>query len=282
ETEASTGSGPRGSGNGAGNGDASYGDAQQEFLNALSPLISSSDLGPLLHSSRGQMLTEQEAEYRVLEFVVTNTLEDVELDNITVKLSGVDESGLFREIGELGIATLTYGDAASAYMVLQKMDGGIHCARFGACLEYTVKEDGDDIGYKDEYPVEDITLTIGDHISPRGLPPGQFRQGWEAMHAQGGGETTAKHILGYKTLEQAIKGLQTSLNCEPCDGSGVISDETAARGHTLLLCGTFAGGMTVLVKCLLGIDPSRGCLLKLSVRAKSQAVTELVARAVEE
>ncbi|KAF4704740.1 hypothetical protein FOZ63_020257 [Perkinsus olseni] len=282
ETEASTGSGPRGSGNGAGNGDASYGDAQQEFLNALSPLISSSDLGPLLHSSRGQMLTEQEAEYRVLEFVVTNTLEDVELDNITVKLSGVDESGLFREIGELGIATLTYGDAASAYMVLQKMDGGIHCARFGACLEYTVKEDGDDIGYKDEYPVEDITLTIGDHISPRGLPPGQFRQGWEAMHAQGGGETTAKHILGYKTLEQAIKGLQTSLNCEPCDGSGVISDETAARGHTLLLCGTFAGGMTVLVKCLLGIDPSRGCLLKLSVRAKSQAVTELVARAVED
>lgn len=46
----------------------------------------------------------------MLEFVVTNTLEDVQLDNITVKLSGVEETGLFQEIGELGIATLAYGD----------------------------------------------------------------------------------------------------------------------------------------------------------------------------
>lgn len=49
--------------------------------------------------------------------------------------------------------------------MLQKVDGGIHCARFGACLEFTVREDGDDIGYKDEYPVEDVLLLHHNNIS---------------------------------------------------------------------------------------------------------------------
>lgn len=79
-------------------------------------------------------------------------------------------------------------------------------------------------------------------------------------------------------MESAVEHIQTVLNMAPCDSTGKV--EQGVRGHTLLMSGTFLGGQMCLVKALVGMDPERGCVAKLSVRAKNQVVCQVVSNAV--
>jgi len=140
-----------------------------------------------------------------------------------------------------------------------------------------VKEDGDDLGYEDDYPVENVQIGSGDYMFPRALAQGQFKSVWDQLAAQGA-ESMQKLCLNFKTLDAAVEGVIAALNMEPCDKTGKV--ESGVRGHTLLMSGTFLGGQTCLVRALVGMDAQHGCLAKLACRAKSQAVSDVVVRAL--
>merc|ERR1719326_1975423 len=168
------------------------------------------------------------------------------------------------------ITRLEYNQQASAHVVLRKNDSSDAAiavtGSFGAALHFLVKEEGDDLGYEDDYPIESIVLTTGDYMFPRGLPQGQFKSGWESLAAQGA-EATQKLSLNFRSLDAAVDGVLAALNMQACDNTARA--EAGARGHTLLMSGVFVGGNTVLVKALVGIDPAHGCVAKLSVRSKN-------------
>ncbi|CEM15171.1 unnamed protein product [Vitrella brassicaformis CCMP3155] len=259
----------------------------------VADLISAEDLGALQHSCKPKLATESEAEYVVqvikhmyinhvvLEFVTTNTLQDQVLEDVDIKFTIGDPSS-WGELGRLGIEALPYDRPASAYVVLQKMHEGDDGLRtllgtFQAALDYTVKEEGDDLGYRDTYPMENVTIAMGDYMVPRHLRPGEFKSMWESL--QQADEAVSKFSLNFKTLESAATGLTTSLNMAPCDKSDKV--DTTARGHTLLLSGTFIGGLQVLCKALIGLDQSYGCLLKLACRSKNPAASQAIVHSVE-
>jgi len=213
----------------------------------------------------------------VLELYVSNTVQGIVLENIEAKLTGLAPN--FVEIGAAPIEKLENGGCGSAYVVIQRQNPGedVVTASIGAALRFIVKEEGDDLGYDDDYPVEAIQITIGDYMFPRPLQQGQFKSVWEQLQAQGV-ETVQKLALNFKSLEAAVEGIANTLNMEPCDKTNKV--EAGVRGHTLNMSGTFSGGNVCLVTALVGMDPNHGCVAKLRVRAKNQTVCDTIARAL--
>jgi len=253
--------------------------------------VGEGELGPLQHTCKPKPLTETEAEYTVqvikhmfkehlvLEMKVSNTVSGITLENIQVTLTGMEPT--WTEIGASAISKLEYSQSASTHAVLKKNGGeevaGALTGSIGAALKFIVKEEGDDLGYDDDYPVEAVQVTIGDYISPRALQQSQFKSVWEQLAAQGA-EAMQKLSLNFRSLESAVEGIMNMLNMEPCDTTGKV--EAGVKGHTLLMSGVFLGGNTCLVRVLVGMDPQHGCLAKLSCRAKNQVVCEVVTRAL--
>lgn len=264
-----------------------------ELLKQVSQIVPAEELGSLQHTCKPKSLTESEAEYTVqvikhmfvnyvvLEFYTTNTVQGVCLENVEVRLTGVDATQ-WHEMGALAISKLEYNQSASAHVVLKKLAGeelgGALVGQFGATLHFLMKEEDDDIGYEDDYPVENVRIAIGDYLNAKVLNQGQFKSFWESLNAQGV-EAVQKLSLSYRSLETAVDGIIAAVNMEACDRTGKV--EAGVRGHTLLLSGTFLGGNMVLVKALVGMDPNHGCVLKLMVRAKNQVVCDVVAHALE-
>lgn len=266
--------------------------ANAELMRVLGEMCEEGELGPLQHTCKPQNLTESEAEYTVkvikhmfkqhvvLELYVSNTVQGITLESIEARITGFEPS--WSEVGSSSINVLEYGQSASAHMVLRKVGGegmaGAVGGTFNAALHFIVKEEGDDLGYDDDYPVEAIRISVGDYMFPRALPPGQFKSAWEQFAAQGV-ESTEKLTLNHKTLESAVEYMTQALNMEPCDKTGTV--ESGSRGHTLLMSGTYLGGNTVLVRALVGPVPNQNFFgAKIQVRAKSPDVCEVIAKAL--
>merc|ERR1719326_2442886 len=113
------------------------------------------------------------------------------------------------------ITRLEFNQQASAHVVLRKNDDSDAAiavtGTMGAALHFIVKEEGDDLGYDDDYPVEKLQMTVGDYMFPRALPNGQFKSVWEQLAAQGN-EAQEKMSLNFKTLQPAVDFVIKTLN----------------------------------------------------------------------
>eukprot|EP00913_Durusdinium_trenchii_P029811 g27936.t1 len=209
--------------------------------------LGATDLGALQHTCKPKPLTESE-----------------------VNLTGLEPN--WTELGASAVTRLEYGQNGSAHVLLRKNagqdTGGVVPGSFAAALRFIVKEEGDDLGYEEPTswfsgttgghqwhgdPASEV-ISTGDYIFARSLQQGQFR------------------------LESGVEWIIATLNMHPCDNTGKV--EPGGRGHTALLSGTFLGGQTCLVKALVGMDAERGCVARISARAKSGDVCQAVVNAL--
>jgi len=264
--------------------------ANAELTKVLAEILPGVDMGPLQHSCKPKALTESEAEYTVqcikhmykdfvvLEMYCGNTVPGITLENVEARLSGV--SGDWSEVGATAIDKLENGQTASAHVVLQKVSAaaaGATTGKFGVALHFMCKEEGDDVGYDDDYPVEKLSITVGDYMYGRALPPGQFKSVWEQMSAQGQ-QAEEKISLSFKSLEPAVEYLINTLNMEPCDKTQTIDPDK--NGHQLLVSGTFLGGNTAIVKALVGFSQQAGTVVcRVTARSKSAEVCQVLVQA---
>merc|ERR1711957_839819 len=115
------------------------------------------------------------------------------------------------------IPKLENEQSASAYVVLGKADESNLLGSFGVALKFIVKEEGDDLGYDDDYPVENCTITVGDYMAPKGMPSGQFKSVWEQLTPPSGAETQKDMALNFKSTEAAVDNIIATLNMQPAE-----------------------------------------------------------------
>lgn len=254
----------------------------------LRAIIDPDVLGPVQHISRPQYLTEAEAEYTVqiikhvfkiftvFEFVVSNTVEGVVLANVQVNLGNVDSS-LWKEEGSLPITTVAYGEESSAFTVLARKSL-FPTGTFSASLHFLQREDGDPVGFPDDFPIDHVKILMSDFISPRPLPVGQFTHAWEALGSKGV-ERVQKYALNYRTLDATVSGLISSLNMAPCEGTERL--EPGVQKPTLFLAGNFVGGIPILAAIILYIHPQRGCMVQVTSRGGTEEACNAVLRSME-
>eukprot|EP00566_Odontella_aurita_P002657 CAMPEP_0113544468 /NCGR_PEP_ID=MMETSP0015_2-20120614/10727_1 /TAXON_ID=2838 /ORGANISM="Odontella" /LENGTH=956 /DNA_ID=CAMNT_0000444735 /DNA_START=81 /DNA_END=2951 /DNA_ORIENTATION=+ /assembly_acc=CAM_ASM_000160 len=248
-------------------------------------------LGRVFRTSPPVELTEPEAEYVVrcikhicdehvvLQFQVQNTIEDQRLDNVTVQIDA--DSVVFEVAGEIAAEQIKYGDMENCFTVLQRnVDSPLSPSTFACELHFSVMqvdpttgEEEGDVGFEEEYPLEDLEVTTSDFMAKVSVP--DFRRAWETMG--NAHEVMEKFALQFKKQEEAVKAVVDFLGMQPCDGTGQIKPNAGGKPHMLHLSGVFVGGRSVLARAQVAMQGDSGVVLKIAVRSEDEGVSRMVA-----
>ncbi|CAE1294820.1 COPG [Acanthosepion pharaonis] len=264
---------------------------QDIFAEQLAAIPEFSNLGPLFKSSTTPVeLTEQETEYVVrcikhtfshyivFQFDCINTLNDQILEAVTVQMESVDS---FEILKTIPCPSLPYNQPGTTYALVRLPDDQtVVTGTFSCSLKFTVKDcdpntgEPDDEGYPDEYVLEDIEVSVGDHVQ-RVMKP-NFGASWEEVGVTNELEDTFV-LSTVKTLEEAVKNIIQYLGMQPCERSDKVPPNK--NSHSLFLAGVFRGGHDALVRAKLALADS-GVTMQLTVRSSDPIVSEILVSAV--
>ncbi|RXM31571.1 Coatomer subunit gamma-2 [Acipenser ruthenus] len=275
-------------------------DIYQEQLAAIPEFKA---LGPLFKSSDPVQLTEAETEYvvrcikhtftnhMVFQFDCTNTLNDQLLQKVMVQM---EPSEAYEVVHYVPALDLPYSQPGSCYTLVRLPDDdptAVSCT-FSCTMKYLVRDcdpntgEPDEDGYDDEYVLEDLEVTVADHIQ-RVLKP-NFGAAWEEVGDEFEKEETFA-LASVKTLEEAVGNIISFLGMQPCERSDKVPENK--NSHVLFLAGVFRGGHDVLVRSRLaladGVTMQKNASGKIIIlydedeRVASQAATTMCERGFE-
>uniref|UniRef100_A0A2K6UGF9 Coatomer subunit gamma n=1 Tax=Saimiri boliviensis boliviensis TaxID=39432 RepID=A0A2K6UGF9_SAIBB len=237
---------------------------QEIFQEQLAAVPEFRGLGPLFKSSPEPVaLTESETEYvirctkhtftdhMVFQFDCTNTLNDQTLENVTVQMEPTEA---YEVLCYVPARSLPYNQPGTCYtlVALPKDDPTAVACTFSCMMKFTVKDcdpttgETDDEGYEDEYVLEDLEVTVADHIQK--VMKLNFEAAWDEVGDEFEKEETFT-LSTIKTLEEAVGNIVKFLGMHPCERSDKVPDNK--NTHTLLLAGVFRGGHDILVRARL-------------------------------
>uniref|UniRef100_A0A061RA30 Coatomer subunit gamma n=1 Tax=Tetraselmis sp. GSL018 TaxID=582737 RepID=A0A061RA30_9CHLO len=250
--------------------------------------------GKLFKSSEPQKLTEEETEYIVtcvkhvfeshivFQFNCTNTIREQVLENVSVTMDLADADD-FEEEAVVPLPLMPYDGSGQTYVILARPTGAMSLGKFVNILRFTVKEvdpstgEAEEDGYEDEYQLEDIEVVPANYIKATSVA--NFRKSWEELDSAT--EREDDYGLGQRdSLQEAVEAVIGILGMQPCEGTDAVPPNS--RSHTVLLSGTFVGYQQVLVRMQFGIDAGSKVAMKLSVRAASDDVSEIVHQIIQE
>ncbi|KAH0478788.1 MAG: hypothetical protein KVP17_001301 [Porospora cf. gigantea B] len=238
-----------------------------------------SALGRLLSTGPPVDVTEAESEYRVqvfkhffenrsyllLEFQVTNTLEDQLLRNITadvtVQRTPTDSIAVVGAVP--AVRDCGFDSAVSCFALLRLSEGPLVEVSLRCSLTYTVIEPNDE--FEDDFPVNPFRLNVTDFIASTPFRPGVFRSAWK--EAENYPEETLKLSFGqqFSSLQEAVTNLIHTVQLAPCDLSDIV-DPTAAMTSVSLAGCVVGTDEKVLLKAVVGSTDSHGIVMKLAIR----------------
>uniref|UniRef100_A0A3Q1LQI0 Coatomer subunit gamma n=1 Tax=Bos taurus TaxID=9913 RepID=A0A3Q1LQI0_BOVIN len=264
---------------------------QEIFQEQLAAVPEFQGLGPLFKSSPEPVaLTESETEYvirctkhtftdhMVFQFDCTNTLNDQTLENVTVQMEPTEA---YEVLCYVPARSLPYNQPGTCYtlVALPKEDPTAVACTFSCVMKFTVKDcdpttgEADDEGYEDEYVLEDLEVTIADHIQK--VMKLNFEAAWDEVGDEFQKEETFT-LSTIKTLEEAVGNIVKFLGMHPCERSDKVPDNK--NTHTLLLAGVFRGGHDILVRSrLLLLDT---VTMQVTARSSEELPVDIVLASV--
>ncbi|XP_061178687.1 coatomer subunit gamma-2-like [Saccostrea echinata] len=264
---------------------------QDVYAEQLRAIPEFANLGNLFKSSSLPVeLTESETEYVVqcikhtfgryivFQFDCTNTLNDQVLERVTVQMEPAEG---FEVLKMIPCPSLPYNKPGTTYtMVRLPEDAQLVTGTFSCVLKFIVKDcdpntgEPDDEGYEDEYVLEDVEVTVADHVQ-RVIKP-NFSASWEEVGPENELEDTYA-LSTVKTLEDAVKQIIQFMGMQPCERSDKIPEGKSS--HTLYLAGVYRGGHDALVRAKLALS-NNGVTMQLTVRSTDPDASEVLATAI--
>uniref|UniRef100_A0A8C9UAQ2 Coatomer subunit gamma n=1 Tax=Scleropages formosus TaxID=113540 RepID=A0A8C9UAQ2_SCLFO len=262
-------------------------DIYQEQLAAIPEF---QGLGPLFKSSEPVQLTEAETEYvvrcikhtfanhMVFQFDCTNTLNDQLLQKVVVQM---EPSEAYEVVQYVPAASLPYSQPGSCYCLVRLPEDdptAVSCT-FSCTMKYLVRDcdpntgEPDDDGYDDEYVLEDLEVTVADHIQ-KVLKP-NFAAAWEEVGDEFEKEETFA-LSSVRTLDEAVGNIISFLGMQPCERSDKVPENK--NSHVLFLAGVFRGGHDVLVRSRLAL--ADGVTMQVTVRSGEETVVDVILASV--
>ncbi|CAD5220384.1 unnamed protein product [Bursaphelenchus okinawaensis] len=267
---------------------------QDLFAQQLFAIADFADLGPLFRSSKPIELTESVTEYAVtlikhtfaenivLQFDCKNTLNDQLLEKVHVELEASEEEGwVVQKV--LPLAALPYGNEKGTTYILLAMpeDGGVS-GTFSATLKFNVRDvdpttgepESDDV-YDDTFALEDVSITLADHILAVQKP--NYSGVWEQLGEEN--EYNETFALPVASLQEAVSKLQDYLGMAACEHSDKIVEGKSQ--HQLLLSGVFRGGLDVLARVRMVQDQVDQIVnINVIIRSEDGNLSELVGASI--
>jgi len=268
---------------------------QDIYAQQLFAIAEFSDLGPLFRSSPVVELTEAVTEYNVscikhtfqdhvvLQFDCRNTLNDQLLEKVHVELNPAADDEGWKVVATIPLPSLPYSQVASTYLLLSMPEEGNVTGSFSAVLKFQVRDvdpttgepESDDF-YDDTYALENLDITLSDHI--QAVPKPNFSNNWDQLGQDNEFDETYA-LSELHTIPDAVKKLQEYLGLAPCEHTEKVPDGKSS--HTLFMSGVFRGGHDVLAKIKLVLDPvDQTVTMNIGVRSEDSTLSELVGSAI--
>lgn len=256
--------------------------------------------GQAYTSTSSLELTEAETEYVVscikhvmtscsiiLEFAITNTISDQLLVDTSVHLEPVDSGGAYDVVASVNAPVLRCGATARTWVVLSANSESLFGsgAHFMAELKFRVVEvdpasgeaEGDQDGFSEEYPLEDIEISTADFIAKADI--GDFRKVWDSLDKDQ--EVIQSFSFPSKNIQEAIANLVRCLGMQPEDEIDAIDHNKNGASHLLHLSGLYPGNLCILARAHLQFDDNSACILKIVMRSPRREVSQLMCACIK-
>lgn len=191
--------------------------AAQQYAQELMAIAEMKEFGSVLKSSPVVELTEAETEYVVkvikhifkehivLQYDITNTLDSVVLENVSVLATPADEEEL-EEVFIIEAEKLSTNEPGKVYVAFKKTggEGALPVTSLSNSLKFTSKEidpatnEPEETGYDDEYEVAEFDLAGADYVIP--TYAGNFAHLWEQVGAAGEEAEETLQLSGMKSI----------------------------------------------------------------------------------
>ena len=271
-------------------------DLSESYSKQIGMIPEFSTYGSILKSSNEIELTERETEYVVsvvkhifsqhivFQFNVINTIAENALEDVSIIMQPTNDEISDQVIEDfiMPVSQLTYEKGSTPIYVsfTRKNDQDVALGSFTNTLSFISKEldpetgELEPEGYKDEYQVEDIELTVGDYVKRSYV---SFSNEWEKLTTYSGVETFS--LTALDSLQSACDSLIEILNMEPIGGSEVAINSAI---HTLEISGiVIGGGGKVLARSRMAYEEGEGVTMEFSVRSESQKGLNLILNAIQ-
>ena len=191
----------------------------------------------------------------ILEFIVTNTIEDKVYNDLSIRLSDID---VLDDSNEYVAKQVGYQQTVSTCLVLERSQSHLCFGTFSAKLEYT----DSDVGSEDEYNLGDVYLGPEFWCEPISV---DFEREWD--NEQYIKCTKAFVMSNDKDTESAVKRIEDDFSWLHFVCKGENSKNTA-----IIL--DFSGQMIdngpfVLVRTEVGSSKSKGIICRVTVKTSS-------------
>lgn len=274
----------------------------QASLDELLSIKEFAKFGPLFKSCPAVELTERETEYLVrvvkhvfakhvvLQFFLTNTLNDQVLKDCVVKLGGAGAGAGWKPCHVVPVKRLPYDVTKSCFVGLEQTSAALHSsAEFTAQLAFTVVDvdpdapaaadagEDEDEGFPETYAVNNLELAFADFVLAEQPKQGDFKSNWELIGDAG--EIKDQFALTeVSSIQQAVKSVTECVGMRACEGTEQVAN---AAKHTLLLNGTFIDKHTaVMAIAMLVVDDKKQVVLRIAVRSRDAQVAQQVMEAI--
>ncbi|XP_025417234.1 coatomer subunit gamma-2 [Sipha flava] len=253
------------------------------------PSLIGLDAGKLFCSSEPSMLTEPETEYVVrcikhvfnqhliLQFEITNTLDDQILEDISVVL---DISEGFQYIDEFKSPSIKYQETGNVYVFLKFPDDSVDTiASFTAKMKFIVKDcdpitgEVQDDGYQEDYRLEDVEITLKDQMLK--VKVGNWETLWEeAKSVCYEVQETFALPLTEEGLSDTVSRIISFLGMAAANNSDNVNPSNKSS-HIVNLAGMMRGNCKVLAQAKLALSEN-SVTIQLTVRSTDERIAELV------
>lgn len=206
----------------------------------------------------------------------------------------------FQQILSLPCSSLTYNSPGSCFACLEilieededepeyqpllaSIESVVLKFRVKDCDPNTQEVDEEEVGYEDEYALENVDFVLADYMQR--IVKTNFAVAWDSLGKENEVEEVYQ-LSTFKTINEAVRNVVSFMGMQPCERSDRVSATSDGRqlpSHTLLLAGVFKGVTEVLIKSKLAVnlnDPDKGVTMQISARSNHRKISDFIASSV--
>ncbi|OUS41920.1 adaptin N terminal region-domain-containing protein [Ostreococcus tauri] len=265
-----------------------------QFISAFKERAEFATVDSDILSSKVFALTESETEYKVtymkhilsehivFQFACVNTLSEQVLEGVTVKMDLISSTNVGEEFEEqfnVALPLLRAEEQGFTYVCFTRSTA--FNARFACALHFTAKDidpvNGlpEDVGYEDDYVLEDVEVRFTDFMSC--YKSSASVEDWELLPSSTE-ISSAVEIGQHATVDEALQMFLTITNFSLCR---VIDSTSSSRRCSYVLGAVVDWQDTILAKVELNADGVQNYTVKVTTRADSNGSSEVFHEALK-
>jgi coatomer subunit gamma len=220
------------------------------------------------------VLKHQYAEHVVFQFKVTNTMDNISLENINIDadLSELEVEPLFAvAIPRVEPGASEYGYIVARYEAGQFPSGAVKCA-----FRFRMKDGDDEPSEEEEYPIEEFAVNVSDFIAPLDLGNG-FESQWTAFREE---ETVDTYAL--TSMRNLTVAAQELIDFYGMWVEGGKVEKITTKSHVVNMCGVLpdAKKTVILISGRVFVAADNSVALQLSLRGGNAEVRSFLSAAL--